>query len=226
MNYKKGVDVVNSSGDKIGDLERVVINPRTNEVTHLVVEKGLLFTEDKVIPVEYVASATEDRVTVVDSKLEADDLPDFEEEHYLLADERAGSVAPRVDPLAPVGGYATPYYFYGPAGGWGAVPGLFARDEPRYVVQKDQNIPEDTVALKIGADVLSRDGEKVGSVDEIITDSRLDQATHMVIAEGWLFKSRKVIPTYWIQTTGPDEIHLNVSAAYLEKLPEYEGTSS
>ena len=55
MQLKKGASVESSAGEKIGTLDRVVLDPETKEVTHIIVEKGWLFTENKVIQIQDVA---------------------------------------------------------------------------------------------------------------------------------------------------------------------------
>jgi len=39
MQFKENAEVVTSSGDKVGRIDRVVIDPKSNELTHLVVKK-------------------------------------------------------------------------------------------------------------------------------------------------------------------------------------------
>ena len=50
IRYETRTNIYNQNGDKVGSIDRLVIDPRTNEVTHIVVRKGFLFTKDKVIP--------------------------------------------------------------------------------------------------------------------------------------------------------------------------------
>ena len=58
MYFKENAEVVTSEGDKIGQIDRLVMDPRSKELTHLVVKKGFLFTKDKVVPLDCVESAT------------------------------------------------------------------------------------------------------------------------------------------------------------------------
>jgi sporulation protein YlmC with PRC-barrel domain len=64
MQFKKGAEVFSSDGEKIGTLNRVVIDPRTREVSNLVVEKGFLFKTDKVVPITLVDLDMEDRIVL------------------------------------------------------------------------------------------------------------------------------------------------------------------
>ncbi|HVO41733.1 MAG TPA: PRC-barrel domain-containing protein, partial [Aggregatilineales bacterium] len=71
--------VVAADGDPVGTVERVVINPRTRAVTDLVVSKGVLFTEDKVVSIDLVSDATKDQITSKKNAGDFSDLPSFEE---------------------------------------------------------------------------------------------------------------------------------------------------
>jgi sporulation protein YlmC with PRC-barrel domain len=84
------------------------------------------------------------------------------------------------------------------------------------------NIPENEVALKQGANVMSRDGEHVGDVDQVLTDPNTNRASHFVISQGLLFKSRKLIPIAWVTRVGENEVHLAVSSRTLERTMDYE----
>jgi sporulation protein YlmC with PRC-barrel domain len=42
MRFNQGDRVMTVDGKEAGHIERVVIDPRTNEITHLVVRRGLL----------------------------------------------------------------------------------------------------------------------------------------------------------------------------------------
>lgn len=47
MQFKDGANVYTADGHTVGSIDRVVIDPRTNEVTHVVVRRRLFFTEDQ-----------------------------------------------------------------------------------------------------------------------------------------------------------------------------------
>jgi uncharacterized protein YrrD len=222
MQFKRGANVFASDGQKVGEIARVAIDPRTDEVTHVVVEKGFLLTADKVVPISLIGPAAEDRVTLRENAGDLEALPDFEERHYVLLDEeRLKKVSAK--------GYASPLHWYPPvgttwwrSGGYLGYPGFFGYPVPPYVVETERNIPEGTVALKEGAKVVSRDGEHVGDVEAVLTDPEEDRATHLVISQGLLLKERKLVPTSWISTVLPDEVHLAVGAHLIEGLREYE----
>jgi len=90
------------------------------------------------------------------------------------------------------------------------------------VVETWRNIPEGTVPLKEGADVISIDSEDVGSVERIFANPERERATHILISEGLLLKEKKLVPTTWIMRVGEEKVHLAVSADLVDNLPEYE----
>jgi len=215
MRYAKGTAVFNAMGEKVGTLDRVVIDPRTNEVINLIVGKGILFREDKVIPVTLVDAANEKQIRLKETNQDIEkDFPNFEESHYVTLDQTEG-VEQAVD--------AT--YWYPPASfGWpagaGAYPGFFMPQ--RYVLRTERNIREGSVALEEGARVISRDGKHIGNVEQLITESEENQSTHFVVGAGFLLKEHKLVPAYWISKVEEEQIHLSVDARLFERLPEYQ----
>ena len=224
MQFKQGTHVFTSDNHDVGTVDRVILDPRTDEVNGLVVRKGWLFTEDRVVPIGMEATATEDRVILRRSEAIIEDLPEFEETYYVPAGERdyhAGTVVGSES-------YAEPLYNYPPAGtawwGYGAYLGAPPVDvRPDYAERVHKNIPEGMVAVKEGARILSLDGDHVGSVEEIFTDAETNHATHIIISQGLLFKDRKLIPTNWVKEAGEDEIILTVNTQLIDSLPEYQG---
>jgi uncharacterized protein YrrD len=216
MQFRKGATVVAADGQKIGDVERVVLEPQTREVTHIVVEKGTLLTTAKVLPINLVGAATEDGLTLREAAGDLEALPDFEESHYVPVGEPE-------DDRELAEGYTQSLLWVPPVGGLGfGRPGRVGAplpDEERVV---ERNIPQGTVALKEGAQVYSQDGEHVGDVEEILTDPQQDQVTHVVISSGLLLKEEKLVPATWISGILEDAVTLSVGSSLLEGLPTYE----
>ncbi len=215
MQYRKDAEVITSGGKIVGEIERVVIEPKSMEVTHLVVRKGLIFTSDKVVPVDRIESATEDKVVLKKGVETAQDLPDFVEVDYIPVEE-PGS------PPHPSTTYAEQSIWYRPSPSsawWGAYPGY---PVPPYVAKSEHvNIPEGTVAVAEGARVISSDEKDIGKVERVYTDPRDHRVTDILITKGLLTKERKLIPSAWIDRISEGEIHLKVWWRFIEKLPEF-----
>ncbi len=216
MELKEGTSVFTQSGEEVGKINRFVLDPATNEVTHIVVQKGWLLPEDKVVPIAMITSATEERVVLNQGIKDLDQLPPFEETHFV--ELTAGDVPP---PDSSTRRYAPAYYWYPPSGymGYPAFgPGYYGWPP----LETTRNIPADTVPLKEGADVISSDGKHVGDVERLFVDTESNKATHFLISEGLLFKDRKLIPAHWIRSVEENKVHLAVPSRLLERLPEYQ----
>ncbi len=107
MQFHQGAHVLTTDGRDIGTVDRLVLDPRDQEITHMVVRKGLLLPEDKVIPIHLVASTTADQITLKAKSNQVEMLPSFEEIHYVFGDPEA---LRNYD----VSGQVVPLYWYPP----------------------------------------------------------------------------------------------------------------
>jgi len=214
MQFKSGAGVITVDGKRVGRIKRVIMTPRSQEVTGLVVERGFLFTVDRVLPLNWVAH-TDDNGDVIlyEDKADFDGLPEYEEKLYIPRDE--AEPGDQID-------FAEAVYYYGsPRYGVGYAYPPEAALAPRYVTRTVENIPDGTVALDIGSDVFSTDDQNVGHVEEVITTDT-GEATHFLVAKGLFFQARKLIPTDWIARVEEKRVLLSVPARLLNRLPDYD----
>jgi sporulation protein YlmC with PRC-barrel domain len=200
-----------------------VLDPATNELTHIVIQKGWLLPEDKVVPFEMVKSAVGESVVLSENVDDFDKLPPFEETQFIRAtDDRPEDPAP-----APAPKYQyTPAYYWYPAQSNIGFPGIAMGHYAWPMGETKRNIPEDTVPLKEGTNVMSSDGKHVGDVERLFLDEDSNKVTHFVISQGLLFKDRKLVPAHWVKSVEEDEVHLVVSSELLERLPSYQEEGS
>lgn len=208
LQLKNNAEVSLPDGTPVGRVDRVVVDPRTRELSHIVVRKGLLFTVDKVVPIAWIVAANDGGVTLRAQPEDMEALPDFEAEAYV-----------RVSDDEPPGIHkdgATPLFWY-PLG-LGTPSHLPTLPIDGYRTQVHQNIPDGAVALKKGAKVMTRDSKHVGNVDEVLTDARTEQVIGLVIAHGMLFKEKRRVPVTWVDWISEDEVRLLVGERQLEAL--------
>ncbi|MBZ0284127.1 MAG: PRC-barrel domain-containing protein [Anaerolineae bacterium] len=211
MQFKQDTSVFTADGRDVGRVDRVVLNPQTKQATHIVVRKGFLFTEDKIVPVSLISAATKDRVTLRPDAGDLDTLPPFEETHYIPLNEAEARSA---EYLA---GQAYPLYWYPPVGGW------MGYDFPLpYIEETQQNIPHNTIAVKDGAHVIAADDQRVGTIEQVFTDSATNRVTGFLISRGLIMKEKRFVPIHWVEHVTEDEVYLSVGAATLEGLREYQ----
>src|SRR5574339_395586 len=87
MRFIKGVEVFTATGEKIGTVSRVVIDAKTRDVTDLVVERGALLKDEKVIPIGLVDLEKEDHIVLRDTNQSLDDFLSYETTRYVPVEE-------------------------------------------------------------------------------------------------------------------------------------------
>ena len=223
MQFDHNATILTSDGEKAGRLDRVVIDPRTREVSHIVIRKGLLNAKLKVVPMMLVSSAAHDEIGIRVSADRLDDLDNYEDTKYVPTNESDNpndEAPPRDEPTTLVPAVPAPgVYWYPPfvEAGAGVAP-----VRPGYVREKQVNIPDGTVVIKEGSQVTTSDGKHVGNVQEILTDSKGGQITHFRISKGVMNKDMRLIPVEWVARMDPEELTLAVSEKTVEGLPSME----
>jgi len=214
MQFYRNSEVFSKNNEKIGTSERIVIDPKTKEVTHLVVDKGFLFSDDKLVPVELVDHAMDDQIFLNVTEDQLDDMQDFEETFHINSSQ-VSQVLSRDDSQP-----AREMLAYPPVNAhWWIQAGY---PLPNYVKHTVQYNPDGTVPLKEGADVYASDDEKIGQVDAFLTEPSENRISHILISQGILFEKKVLIPSIWISRVMEDKIHLVVDRDLIERLPEYE----
>ena len=209
MEFRKGVEVLSSENKKLGTLLGVVMDPKTTEASHLVVHKGFLFTEDKVVPMHLVGTVLEDRIVLKDVRENLDELPQYEETHYIPIQEAGEDIELMY--------WNPPTEMY-----WNRVNNLPVFPESPFVRKLDKNIPEDTVGLMEGAKVVALDGEIVGEIESMFADPLNNRITHIVVSSGsLLWKESRVIPVHWLKNVAETEVQLSVDSRLVRRLREY-----
>lgn len=203
MEFKEGATVYSSDDKNAGNVHQVVIDPETNEVTHIVILRGLIFKDDKVIPVENVVSATHERVDLNCKLEEIKAMSPLDIKKYTNLNEASG--VSRIYPPMVGGLYSDP----GP--------------QPYVVTETTRTIPEELIVLKEGAKVISSDEEHVGDVERIYIDEESGKVTRFIISQGLLLKTRKSVPIQMVDGIEDEEVHLSVGAQQLAELPDEEG---
>jgi uncharacterized protein YrrD len=220
MQFKEGTHVFTSDGKNAGVVHRVVLDPRTDQLAGIVVRKGRLFTEDKVVPIDMVKTATDDRITLLETDADLHALPPFKETYFIPAykDSFIGGPEPSsfVDTL-----YAYPPVGIAPHGSSDYMS-YDMRTGPDYLSSVVENIPWGDVTLKEGGKVMDVDGKHAGDIHEVFYDDQTHRITHILLSKGILFKEHKLIPVDWIRVMGEDDISLTVPTRVVHDLPEYK----
>jgi uncharacterized protein YrrD len=214
MRIDKGERVLTSDGEVVGEVERVVLDPKTKEVTHIVVAEGHLLNENRVIPISMVESSYDKTMKLRKAPMDLDALPIFEETHYVpinkkdLSDSQ-GSIHENFS-LFP----------YPP------LTGISMDDQGEFqdllIKETVENIPEGSLALCEGALVRDVDGKPFGKVERVLTDAEGNHITHFVVSRGFIFKKKILVPYKWAMSITEDEIRLAMGPTILNSLPAFK----
>ena len=206
MQFREGAEVFAADGTKLGAVERLVIDPSRETVTHLVVAKGMFFPQERVIPVEIVGEAGLETV-VLKATVELDDLPEFEESYYVTLDVDSARRSYPASASAPlIWGYP-PY---------GAVPAMYPVYPANTVTEIVRNVPEGSRVIRAGSSVITSDGVDLGKVKEVDVSDDGDLRSFEV-DPGW-FQNEQTIPAHFIRTIDEDQIVLAVGADTIRQL--------
>jgi len=95
MEYKQNAPVFAVNGDAVGHLDRVVVDAETKAITHIVVNKGGLSKDARVVPISLIAEANAERISLQEGAGDLHGLQAFEEKHYVMSGDTTGG-APAV----------------------------------------------------------------------------------------------------------------------------------
>jgi len=211
MQIALGQTVLSSDGQKIGTIERVLLNPAGNFVEHFVVHRGISLSDDKVVERVAIERVDSTGVHLVIDAEAAKLLPRFE---YSFAPTDTNVNMPEVIP----GPFQGMIFFPSlPTTQLDATYGQTFELE-RSEEQGDlERTPSDVVIGK-GADVIAADGQRIGNVHEVAYDEG-GMLESVVVQTGLVRHHRLTIIAAQISEIGDEEIVLNVLAA---ELPEPE----
>jgi uncharacterized protein YrrD len=193
-----------------GRLTKVVIDVYTERITDVVVEKGLLLSTDRVIPIAKVEHADEDGVQL---SLSADELaayPEYREVEY--TEPSAGARAGKYDR----GDVRCYNGTYSQACETPVVPSV------RHTVHP--GLDSDRGFVGRGTRVLNPEGE-VATVDHVLVDPESGEITHLVLRRG-LFPKYPILSIKDVDEFGDDVVTVNLSEEQIEALPHYRRRSA
>lgn len=216
MKIDLGTDVFGSDGEKVGTVERIVVDSNTKAIHQFIVHRGFLTHDDKLVDVDMVSGQGDDGLRLDLTSEQVDQLPDYVEERFVQIPEHDRDALPFIIPSAMGGGaylYGAPYAGRGYEG---AQDSFFdAAPSAAPIVRDESNIPETDVMISEGTDVYGADGDKVGSVGEVLVGNN-GAINGFIVSKGLIFKKDVRVPIDWVESADGDEIRLSVTSAQAE----------
>jgi len=185
-----------------GKLIKLVVDPKPQQVTDLIVEKGLLLKHDRVLPLSTVEWVTENAIYL---NLHHDELGNYAEYHERESQEPAPEAKgePYTTTLAP---------------GFGSV--IETRAVPMIRKRFYEGIVPGRVVIGHGTAVENLH-QTLGHVDHVVVDGLNGQITHLVVRRG-LLAEYVVIPGGQIKEIDEHAVFVSVAEEELAALPRYK----
>ena len=185
-----------------GHVTCVIINPVTDEITHVVVYDAKFLGVERIVPIKAVSQSTPE---IINLNCKRSDLYDY--------DTFIGVDYDFLEREMP--------YMYGTAAYWpmAELDGYGELDEMQMMAEYEK-VPPGELLVRRGAAVYAKD-EKIGHVHEFIADPQTGHITHLVLTRGHLWGRRDVvIPLSEINSYGDERVTLKIDKEAVGKLPE------
>lgn len=202
--------VVENEREEIGLIERVILDHNSFEAAHLVIRRGgALHPRHILMPVEWIVTASHDRLRIARSVAELEALPNFETQHYVsldhLDEEQWEHPRSRIRPtdwinyLVPLvaNAFGDPYHTQG-------------------IVVTNQLMEATENAIVRGLPVESSDETQIGEVAEVLLSQPDWRLSALVITRGGGSTEVRRVPADWIAVIQSDRILLNRSDEQVE----------
>jgi hypothetical protein len=173
----------------------IIMNPVSNEVTHLVVHESGMLGIERMTPVELVTESTPELIRLRCTKDELAEMTPFVTTNYLPA-------LPGFRPGYDAGMMFWPYMSV----------------QPRIGID-DESTPQGELAIHRGSHVHATDGH-IGEVEEFLINPMDNGITHVILREGHFWNRQDVtIPITDIDHIDADTVYLKLNKHDVEALP-------
>lgn len=183
----------------------VLINPLTEQVTHLVVQETSAPHTQYVVPLDGVATVIAGTIQLHYNRAELEKMVPFVQTEYITDRQpKTDDVYERTFDMA--------QYYHVPF----VVPAQIT-----YVPVQHLEIPPGELAVRRGTRVEATDGP-VGRVDEFVVNAKNGAITHLVMREGHPWAPRDVIiPVSDLGETRKEVVYLKLDRRQVEALPSF-----
>jgi uncharacterized protein YrrD len=207
-----GAHVKSKDGKKLGSIQKLIVHHDTSRVDGFLLGKGH-FSTNRIVAVGQVETTDADGVVLKLDIHEAEQLPAFIQEQMLRSPGNL-TYQGRWGAQATFAGSGEHWVMRAPGGDLSTINSnsLFAPAPIGNIeAQNLDDLPENSVLLSTGTDVVSSDGHKIGHVDDILFDSE-GRIVGFLVKEGHLFTHDIQVPMTSVAGISHLHVRLNVTA--------------
>jgi sporulation protein YlmC with PRC-barrel domain len=195
MDIPLNVDVHCPDG-RCGRSTYVIINPATEQVTHLVVREQWPSQIERLVPIDWIVVTTRDVIVLKHPRAEFTQQEPFNQTDFIQRDIPQYATDPKLTLIWP---YVVP--------------------ATRIIEDETRQIPPGELAVRRGARVRATDG-RVGQVDEFLVDPESGHITHLVLREGLPWDRKHVnVPVSEIDRIEENTVYLKLDKKGVGDLP-------
>jgi len=186
---------VRCTDEPCGTSNCVILNPITDQITHIAVQGNSFPYVKRLVPVNKIKETTSNMIQLNCDLYEYVTMPEFIRSEFIIPDPYGGNQEIPTTMLLP----------------YAMVMGT--------VTIEHERIPPEELAIHRGTPVMAIDGQ-VGKVDEFLIEPQSGHITHLVLREGHLWGKKDVsIPVSKIDRIEKDSVYLKIGKQEVEALP-------
>jgi hypothetical protein len=187
---------VRAEDGAVGTVEKIVVDPEERKPGYLVVKRGRGRARQIVVPVSLVADVSGENVTLDTSRRALESFPDYE------ITVRKGEYQKPIPVAGP-----HPVAVYAPPTNRG------------YMVLRQRNVPEASVAVEKGMDVVDATGLGVGEVHGLVAKTGSRKASHLVLRQAHPLESPdRLIPVDLVASVEDGAVRLRITVDHVNGL--------
>jgi osmotically-inducible protein OsmY/sporulation protein YlmC with PRC-barrel domain len=200
---------VHCTDGECGRLLKVVVDPHTQRVTDLVVERGFVLPVDRVLPAE-----------VVERTRNGDIYLDITEESFKAYPEYR-----EVEFKEPAPGVQEGHYDRGDVRCWASAYGLACTEPVIPLVRKriHVGVDADLAVVERGTPIVNSQGT-VGKVDHLLADAESGEITHLVVRRG-LIPYYPILPISAVRKVSDKAVSVDLTEEEIDDLVRYRERS-
>jgi len=223
-NLRHDAAVYSGDNEEVGKLHAVVVDPRDDEVTHVVVNAGPHFPSPGFgapklvsVPIEMMEGAEEGKVALSCTREEFEAIPSYVERDFLPPPEdgaegaaEAAARSPR--PVRALWDAATALA----ASFANQLVGIPVPRETFQVAQFERQIVYDSPVWRL------EPHEQIGEVERVLVDKETDEIEALVVRRGHLFSEDVVLPIAYVTEILDGMVRVQLSDEEVERLEAFK----
>ncbi|MDZ7699134.1 MAG: PRC-barrel domain-containing protein [Deltaproteobacteria bacterium] len=182
---------VECTDGRIGRLENVILNPKTQKVTYLVVKENDVQNTLRLVSEHLIEKSSPETISLSINKERFKKMKPFIQEEYIPSNITL---------------------YMAEMEGWDM-------GTPASVFVEREAVPAGGIVVRKGEKVFATDGH-VGQVDEFLVEQKAGRITHLILREGHLWGKKDIsIPVNQIDRYEEGDIRLKIDKRQVEALP-------